>query len=176
MWYVVQTVTGREQDLVEIIYKGVDHGVFDETFIFERKVIKRLGGKWVSLIEPLFPSYVFVETNTISKLYYELKKFSEFFRILGSREGEFIAVSEGEQKFLKTLCSGFSDRISGSRRRYLVELSKVVFDKNSVIIGFEGPLAFLENNILSINLRKRYALVEVEIGGKVRTVMMGVEV
>lgn len=59
MWYVIQTITGKEQELVDLVYKMLPKTVYKECFFLKRQLLKRLGGEWLEVTETLFPAYVF---------------------------------------------------------------------------------------------------------------------
>ena len=63
MWYVLQTITGSEKELVDLIYKLIPHDLFDECFIMQRECLRKVKGGYHLELTPLFPSYVFLKTN-----------------------------------------------------------------------------------------------------------------
>ena len=91
MWYVIQTMTGREQELVDLItdrqkavnelinvggqsagdeaYKRTDDSrTRDRCFVIKREVVWRRQGECIKHTETLFPGYVFVDTESPQEL------------------------------------------------------------------------------------------------------------
>lgn len=64
MWYVIQTITGKEEELARAAGAYLSPELCEDCFTVKRKLIKRLGGEWVAVTETLFPSYLFLETKT----------------------------------------------------------------------------------------------------------------
>ncbi|MEH2932873.1 transcription termination/antitermination NusG family protein, partial [Candidatus Ventrimonas sp. KK005] len=65
MWYVIQTVTGKELELVHTIRKGVirEKQRQEHCFVLYQECFRRRNGELKKGVELLFPSYVFVETD-----------------------------------------------------------------------------------------------------------------
>ncbi len=166
MWYVIQTTTGKEEELTAVIKKRLSDILFHACFFMQRKHLKRLGGQWREITETLFPAYVFLDTDCPETVFYELKKVPEFAKLLGDNCGTYIPLEPEETDFLKKLIPG-----DGS---YQTELTTVRFDSTGKPAGFQGPLSFFEDRILKLNLRKRYALIELTICGQKRTAMLGI--
>ena len=60
MWYVIQTITGKEEELARAAGAYLSPELCEDCFTVKRKLIKRLGGEWVAVTETLFPSYLFL--------------------------------------------------------------------------------------------------------------------
>lgn len=103
MWYVIQTTTGKEEELAGIVRRNVSHELYDSCFSMKRELLKRLGGGWTTVTETMFPSYVFLETEQPERLFYELKRLPEYTRLLGDNEGCFIPLEKEEENFLDIL-------------------------------------------------------------------------
>lgn len=166
MWYVIQTLTGKESELVGTIYKLLPNLIFNKCFIIKRQMLKRLGGEWVEITENLFPSYVFLDTQVPEALFYELKHIPEYTKLLGNGQGVFIPLEMGEEQFLIKLYQEESTPV--------VKLSQIILDEAHNINEIDGPLGKFKHEIIRLNLRKRYAVVETAIGGKKQQVMLGI--
>lgn len=166
MWYVIQTTTGREQELADTIYKLFSDTIYDKCFVMKRQLLKRLGGKWVEVTETLFPSYVFLDAREPEILFYELKRIPEYAKLLGSGDGVFIPLESGEEAFLAKLYQ--------NETNYMVRMSRILFDETNNIKRIDGPLKYFENEIVRLNLRKRYVVIETAIGGQKQNVMLGI--
>lgn len=166
MWYVIQTATGKEQELVDTIHKLVLHTIYTKCFVMRRKLLKRLGGAWVEITETLFPSYLFLNTQAPDLMFYELKKVPEYAKLLGNGQGMFIPLESGEEEFLIRLNRQDQDDV--------VELSRVVLDEVGSIIKIGEPLSYFEKEIVNLNLRKRFAEIEIKIAGEWKKVRFGI--
>ena len=93
MWYVIQTITGKEQELVDLVYKMLPKTVYKECFFLKRQLLKRLGGEWLEVTETLFPAYVFLDLTNADEVFYELKRIPEFSKLLGDNLGNFWSCS-----------------------------------------------------------------------------------
>ena len=175
MWYVIQTITGKEQELVDLVYKMLPKTVYKECFFL--KLLKRLGGEWLEVTETLFPAYVFLDLTNADEVFYELKRIPEFSKLLGDNLGEFIPLEEEERKFLELLCANESPVNNADKGAgyYLVRNTKVYLDAQGEIERLDGPLEYFKEKIIRLNLRKRYALIETAIRGEQQTAMLGIK-
>lgn len=171
MWYVVQTTTGKEQELVDVIRKLLPGKLYKDCFFIKREFLKRLGGQWLEVTETLFPAYVFLEMDTPEAVFYHLKALPEFTRLLGDNQGQYIPLEPEEVRFLKQLC-GPGDGQRG--RGHLVKSTLVSLDESGTVQKLDGPLQNFENHIVKLNLRKRYAIVELTIRGQRETAKLGI--
>ena len=177
MWYVIQTITGKEQELVDLVYKMLPKTVYKECFFLKRQLLKRLGGEWLEVTETLFPAYVFLDLTNADEVFYELKRIPEFSKLLGDNLGEFIPLEEEERKFLELLCANESPVNNADKGAgyYLVRNTKVYLDAQAEIERLDGPLEYFKEKIIRLNLRKRYALIETAIRGEQQTAMLGIK-
>ena len=101
MWYVVQVRTGDERKLaarLQLEVKAEGEDIFVP--LFERR--KSIRGEWTKVTTPLFPGYIFFQTDNVKDFYLRLKKINAFTRILGTESG-FSSISPDEEKFLRIL-------------------------------------------------------------------------
>ena len=81
MWYVVQVRTGDERKLaarLQLEVKAEGEDIFVP--LFERR--KSIRGEWTKVTTPLFPGYIFFQTDNVKDFYLRLKKINAFTRIL----------------------------------------------------------------------------------------------
>lgn len=184
MWYVIQTTTGKEQELVDVIHKLVPGMLYEDCFVMRRQLLKRLGGRWIEKTEPLFPAYVFLDTSEVDKLFFELKRIPEYAKLLGNNEGIFISLEREESEFLMKLeqepdqakeQDQTKERDRGrDREEHLVRLSLVFLNEEGGIEEIDGPLKYFEKELQRLNLRKRYAVIHITLGGREQRVLLGV--
>jgi len=163
MWYVVQVRTGDERKLAERLkleIKAENEDIFVP--LFERK--KSVKGEWTKVTMPLFPGYIFFETDDVKDFCLRLKKINAFTKILGTESG-FSSISPDEEKFLKILIGD----------NYVAEESVGVIEGDKIVIKY-GPLRGLEGNILKVNRHKRIALVKADFMGGPREIKVGLEI
>ncbi len=170
MWYVIQTITGKEQELVDVIGKVLEEKGKKEgynCFIIKRECVWRMNGDYQVHIKPLFPSYIFVETDTPDQLFYVLKRIPKLTKLLGC-DGSFWTVQKEEEELLRKLV--------GNDPEYIIRRSLVKVDENGEIVSAEGVLKEYANRIVKKRLRKRIVVIEIPFLGKMRRVEIGVKV
>ena len=77
MWYVVQVRTGDERklaDRLKLEVKADDEEIFVP--LFERR--KCIRGEWTKVTTPLFPGYIFFQTNDVEGFCLRLKRINAF--------------------------------------------------------------------------------------------------
>ncbi|MCR5178412.1 MAG: hypothetical protein K6C95_05460 [Lachnospiraceae bacterium] len=166
MWYVIQTKTGEEDKVVQLINglksESLEYSCFVPAF---EKVIRNSRSCRVCL-RRMFPGYVIMDTDDPVGLFHTLKGVPEFTRMLGADEEEsgetvFVPISEDDKRFLETLL------IDG-----ILHVSYVIMNKSRVdkVIG---PLADYVGHIQHLDIQHRRAIVEKEIFGKHRKIYFG---
>lgn len=184
MWYVIQTITGREQELAIMIRNMMSKTMYECCFVIRAECMKRLEGTWQKQVRPLFPGYIFIETASPDEVFQELRQIPRFSRLLSTERYEFTAVEEEEKQFLLRLCGnsiqaayGIGDAVHSERgMKYahaLVRLTMAETNADGSLRALHGPLEQFQGMIERINLHRRYAVVRVMIGQKERTVLFG---
>ena len=78
MWYVIQTITGKEEELARAVSAYLSPALCEACFTVKRRFIKRLGGEWVTVKEILFPSsynqVFFIENSRFSTFHISVNK------------------------------------------------------------------------------------------------------
>ena len=165
MLCVIQTVTGREKELVEVIEKVLSGSGYKQCFVIQRECIWRIEGGLRMHIEPLFPSYVFVETDAPENFFFALKHVPKLTKLLGS-EGSFWTVQKEEEQILRELI--------GEDRSLTIRLSPVKTDESGTIVSAEGALKKYMGMIVKKRLRKRSVIVEIPFLGETRRIQLGI--
>lgn len=176
MWYVIQTVTGKEEELITFIKTILKKELYSDCFIIQAEWMKRLGGEWRIQRRPLFPGYVLIDTEEPDPLFFELKGVPQFSKLLGNGKTEFIAVEEPERKFLEILTGRDVNLTEYDRteHEWLVKRSLVETDESGAVIRIEGPLSLFKSQILQIHFHKRYAVVKTRLFRWEQTVLFGI--
>ena len=164
MWYVMQVCTGTENKIKSQCLSYIDKEVLRECFVplYEEK--KRVQGKWQVTERIMFPGYVFVVTDDLSRLQLELKKIVGLTRLLGTGD-EIIPLNEEEVQMIQRF--GGDDHVIG--------MSEGIIENSTVIIQ-RGPLAGCEAYIKKIDRHKRKAYLELEMFGRVQKIEVGLEI
>lgn len=179
MWYVIQTITGKEQELINMIGKitaetgGTKTGgaktqrSYEKCFIISRECVWRMERRYQVCIKPLFPSYVFVETDTPDQFFYDLKGIPKLTKLLGC-DGTFWTVQKEEEELLRKLV--------GDDPEYIVRRSPVEVNKDGEIISVEGILKEYAGRIVKKRLRKRVVVIEIPFLGEMKKIELGIKV
>ena len=172
MWYVIQTITGREQELVNVIQKVLagEKRKYDRCFALYQECIQRRNGRLEHHVEPLFPSYIFVETDSPEEFFMELKQVPRLSHLLGV-DGCFWNIYEDEQAFLNHLVE---EGGNGAEEQYLIRPSLVRVDQEGRIQKAEGVLGFYMDKIVKQRLRKRSVIIEIPFCGRMRRIRLGI--
>mgnify|MGYP000113929363 CR=1 FL=1 len=152
-WYAVQVRTGREEAVLQLSKKIINESVLKECFIPYYERMKRYQGEWHKELHILFPGYVFLITEQIESLFWELKRIPEFTKILGDGV-ESIALQEEEKKMLMEI---------GGRSTYL--RCPRVYCGDMVIIT-SGPMKKMKGTIIFIDRHKRVAIIQLDMFGR----------
>ena len=164
MWYVIQTRTGEEEKLLMMIRQIVPRECYEECFYIQREQFRRMGGKYNLDLAPLFPSYVFVDTEEPERMFLELKRVPGLTKLLGDHQDSFFCVAKEEEKFLRSV----------QDKEHIVRQSLVEVDAQGQIIWAEGPVGMYFDKIVKQRLRKRYVWIEQKFLGKKREIYLGI--
>lgn len=167
MWYVIQTITGKEIELVSVIDRVLAKDSYKTCFVIQRECVWRIEGRCRVHIKPLFPSYVFVETDTPEAFFFALKRVPKLTKLLGG-DGTFWGVQKEEEALLR--------RLMGDEPGYIVRRSPVKVDSEGLIVSAEGVLKDYLDRIVKKRLRKRVVVIEIPFLGRKRLVEIGVRV
>lgn len=161
-YYVIQVATGREQKFIDNVKKLNPELAQNYNFIYlTRELSVRRKGEWFKELQPLFSSYIIVQTaksvdaNTLAAL----KRIPDFYQFLNSNT-EIVPLINKDLAIIKHFL-GLGPQIGSSLVR---------FDENDRIVVIEGPLKGLEGNIIKVDKRKQRAKICVDFHGATHTV------
>lgn len=180
MWYVIQTMTGKEEELITLIRTILKEDLYTNCFVMKAEWMKRLGGEWNTQIRTLFPGYVFIDTEQPDEVFLELKQIPRFSKMLGTGKFEFTSVKKEEQEFLEliseipiqTTNELMSDYNTANYR--IVRLTDVIRDENGTIVTLNGTLQYFKKDIVKINFHKRFAVVKTDLFSLKQTLVFGI--
>jgi transcriptional antiterminator NusG len=145
-WYVIHTRGRRESQVEEgLRHKGL------EVFLPRIKVSKRRQNLKFLLEAPLFPGYLFVQTDLHPQVYYDIIRIRGVLRLLGV-DNRFIPVAE------ETVLS--IQEMVNSGRPYS---PWPYLDQGKKVRITDGPLAGITGIILEHRKKKRRLVVAVEL-------------
>ena len=169
MLYVIQTESGKESDVVTEIRKKTDKTICKKVFTIVYEEILRRTGTYYIREKILFPSYIFVETDSPDLLFLELKKVINLSVLLSDKEKSgftFRHISGVEEEMLMKLINQNED--------YKVTLSMVVYNHKKRISNASEPLKYFIRNITEVDNRHKRAFVEIEFLGMTRRLAFGI--
>ena len=152
MWYVIQTQTGREQELTECIERVLKGNGYRACFVIEQECVWRNAGELLEYQKPLFPSYVIADTDTPEEFFLVLKRVPKLSKLLRT-DCEFWSIREEEKKLLFQMME---------LDECLVRRSFVTLDEDGNILTAQGPLSFFLDKIVRKRIRKRIVTVEAD--------------
>ncbi len=151
-YFALQIWTGDEGRFLALAQKGAASS--KARFLWPRRNLRiKRGGSWKDSLAPIFPGYVFVQTDDVDPgLYGAIKTCPGFIRFLPSNEN-IAPLERGDQELLAHFLA-FGE---------LVDKSVVFFDENRKIRVVSGPLKGLEGRIVRVDRRKGRARVRLEM-------------
>ena len=163
MWYVFQTFTGKEQTSI-IMCRKIIAKEGERLFMFHTEIEKKFHGEFQNISRPLFPGYVFFETNDATDFYLRLNQVPTITKVL--RTGTVITpIKRSEEKFLKEI-GGYDHIVRPSRG--FIKGDKVIITEGS-FKGWQGIFKYIDRH-------KRMAIIEISFCGKPTEVMIGLEI
>ena len=163
-YYVLQVYTGDEERYMEL----ADPEIRGSARLMwpRRQLIIRKRGVRKKVLAPLFPGYLFLETEDLTPMMIRaLKRISGFVRVLESNQDP--RPLSGRDLELVRHFLGFGE---------IVRESKVIFDENRRIEVVEGPLKGLEGRIVKVDKRKGRAKVRLDLYSDSFLVDLGFEI
>ena len=163
MYYVIWTNTGSEEKTRQMIYEFSDSALYKKVVIPYR--LKRHYYKGKSHIAKLilFPSYVFVETDTIKELVANIRWFPGFNVVLHI-DDLYCPVQKHEEYILNEMINDHD----------VIDISEGYMEGDRIRIT-KGPLVGLEGNIIRVNRRQGVAVLEMHLFNRVTEVSVGLE-
>ena len=166
MWYVIQTLGGKEEETAHMIRRNISSCFAKECFIPKRERLKKFHGIWNKEEEILFRGYVFVDSERPQGLYRELKQIPRLTKLLGREDEYFFALSQEEEELVR----GIGDE------KQKTAICRIAVEEGKKIRVLEGPLKGYTGDVVKVNLHKREVVVRVEFMGRPMELKMGVEI
>ena len=163
MWYVIQTLKGRERKILEEIKEYIAEED-EEVFILENEKMFKHHGKWEPDRVPLFAGYIFADTDEPEEFDKRLYEKYRYIRLM--TVGDVITPIRPEEEL-------FLRRLGGDS--HIVQYSEG-FKVGDKIIIEDGPLKGLEGSILRFDRHNREATIKLTMFGKETTTTLGLGV
>lgn len=154
--YALQVMTGMEAEITQkLCGKGVDARCPQE-----RRMIRR-GGKWQEQLYTLFPSYIFVSTPDVYRVYYAVRDEDGVLHWLGATKGTPEALSAREEANILWLAGDGP-----------LPPSEAEVHADGTLDFTSGPLAHLRDLLEKVNRHDRRVTVRVPVGGEDKTITL----
>lgn len=164
-WYVIQVMTGKEEETRKHILSLVNPLLITECFIPRFKQMKKYQGAWHKDEKIMFPGYLFMVTDHIDDVYVGLKKVPTLTKILGQKDEIIMPLPVSEVLLL----SKFADA------DHIIDVSLGFIEGDKITVT-SGPLMGQEALIKRIDRHKRVAEVEVTFFGTTVRAKVGLEI
>ncbi|MBT3274496.1 MAG: antiterminator LoaP [Spirochaetales bacterium] len=155
-YYVIQVKTGGEEKFLKLARQVIDNPELQNPIdlVWPRRRLKiRRKGKTADALAPIFPGYVFLESESIEPIvFWGLRRTPGFFRFLKSNHS--IEPLSGKDREMLLHFLSFGE---------IVEKSTVIFDENERIRVREGALKGMEGRIIKVDKRKRRAKISLSL-------------
>lgn len=163
-WYVIQTLTSRENSVKEKILKTyLENSDMVEVLIPQFEVVEMRQGKRAYRKKKLMPGYLMLNMVPNKVMFAEIRKMDGVVGFLGASKIP-APLSESELK-------NIFDRISTDKKDTKVEITFKVDDRVKIT---DGPFQNLEGTVLSIDKDDERVTVEVPILGRQTSVVLDV--
>ena len=129
MWYVLQTLTGKEDELVRMIKKMVSPDLYTDCFIAYYERVWRKQQESIVHVERLFPGYVFIISENPDEIFLQLKKVPAMSKMIADGEFTFLPIEQEEETFLDNML----------RADHIVRLSYVAMDGKGRVYRRDFP-------------------------------------
>lgn len=164
MWYVLQTMTGKEEELVCMIQKILRPDWYEDCFVAYYERIWRKQQQSIVHVERLFPGYVFIISKNPEELFLQLKQVPAMSKLMSDGEFTFLALEQEEETFFREML----------KENHIVHLSYVKANGKGEALQIAGPLKLYKEQIVKFQFKKRYAIIRLTLLGEEKTVALGI--
>jgi transcriptional antiterminator NusG len=152
LYYAIQVRTTGEQEFIRRatrLLKPAENRFFAPS----RALLVTKGGRRTKKVHPVFPGYVFFETETlVPEDRWKIRRIEGFYRFLNETRDPRPLNDKDKQLLLRFISFGKT-----------ADISKVTFDENQRIVVLEGPLKGLEGSIVKVDRRRGRAKVKLDL-------------
>lgn len=153
--YVIQVMTGKEELFVRHLHRFKD--LQSDMLVPKRELTIRKQGKHSKVTKPIFPGYVFWETDDPDPdTRWLLRSTPHFARFMKDRDGKMLPLQDQDRHLVSQLT--VDGEVAGK--------SLITFDKNNRVKVLKGPLQGQEGSIIKVDRRKKRATVKIHLYDK----------
>lgn len=164
LWYVLQTRTGEEERLTELIHRMVPRELYKECFVVYQEQLWRRRQQSFVHVKRAFPGYVFIISKEPEALFFCLKKVPAMAKMMADEDSFFLSLEKEEAEFLQKIMD--EDHVIG--------LSYLLTDGRGKILRVSGPLEACVPQVIKYQYGKRHVLVRLKLLGREKTVLLGI--
>ena len=164
LWYVIQTYTGKEEQLVTMIRRQLPESCYGDCFVAYYEQLRDRRQENQIHIRRLFPGYIFISTEDVDRLFLDLKTIPAMTKIMASGAFVFTPLDPDEADFLMEMMDA----------DHVVRLTYAATDGKNHVSYLAGPLEKCRDRIRKYRFRDRYADVSLQIAGQEKIVHMGI--
>lgn len=164
LWYVLQTITGGEEKLVEMIRRMVPQKLYGECFVIYHEQLWRRQQQTFVHVKRAFPGYVFITSKEAEALFFCLKKLPAMAKMMADEDSFFLSLDPEEAAFLQQIMDA----------QHVIGLSYLETDGEGKILQVSGPLSSCVSRMVYCRFGKRYVIVRLMLLGKEKEVLLGI--
>lgn len=164
MWYVLQVMSGREADLQTLFSFYFDQNLLQDCFSPTYEASYKKDGMRRTVLRRLFPGYLFLVTDDIQEVEWQLKGIPDMTKIL-KVDREYIPLTEAEQAFMQQHLN--QEHVLPMSRGYQV---------GDEICITEGAFAGYQGHLKAVDRHNRYGVISLEMFGRDVDMRFGLEV
>lgn len=164
LWYVLQTKTGGEEKLVEMIHRMVPADLYGECFVIYHEQLWRRQQQTFIHVKRAFPGYVFITSREPEALFFCLKKLPAMTKMMVDEEKFFLSLELQESAFLQRM----------TNKQHVIGLSYLETNGEGNILQVLGPLRSCVSEIVRLRFGKRYVIVRIKLLGKEKEILLGI--
>jgi transcriptional antiterminator NusG len=156
--FLIQVITGKE----EIFIKHADRsaavsGHPCKLILPRRELTIRKQGKHKRSVKPVFPGYVFWETEEVDPDARQMLRHTPgFIRFIKDEHGKLVPLTQDDRRIISSITSDGE----------IARRSLVYFDKNNRVRVLKGPLKGEEGSIIKVDRRKKRVTVQLVLHDK----------
>lgn len=172
-WYVLTAMSGKETESAKLMEQKISHELWQEIRILKKIKVFRSKGRLRLVEDVMFSGYVLVNTDCPEKLAKALQKAGDFPKPLTCDKGkktvgreEMIPLEPEDLKFLKSVC--------GENLQNPMGITQIFLNGSSQIVRADGVLRGYLNQIVKLNLHKRFAVVEIDLFNRKQSVLFSI--
>lgn len=164
-WYVLFVMGGKEHSICEFLNEKYQDW---QAFYPEKEVIHKKQGQQIVVKKPMFPSYIFIESNVWQE---DIQQRIKAVRVM-------------KQGIIKELRYEAAPALEKDEIRYLTSLMdedhvvkrSIGYIENDKVMITEGPLQGLESEIIKIDRHKRQAVLRIRLLNREMEVSVSLEI